>query len=357
MINVTKAYLPDFEEYVSYLKKIWDKAHLTNDGPLLRELEQQLRDYLGVDQLYFCGNGTIVLQILLKLIEQQGEIITTPFSYVATTNAILWENSKPVFVDIDPKTYCINPDLIEAAITPRTRAIMATHVYGNACDVEAIEQIAQKHNLIVIYDGAHAFGVKLNGKSLLSYGDFSTCSFHATKLFHTVEGGLIVANDAKWHEKLHLLRAFGHRGDDYFFVGINGKNSEFHAAMGLCNLPKVPDLIAARKSVCDLYTSLLDWSGLEKPQWVEGLEQNYAYYPVVFKTHEKMLAVMNVLKQNGVTPRRYFYPSLNKLPFLKDTESCPVSESIASRVICLPLHAEFEHENVIKIAEIINQNL
>lgn len=357
MINVTKTYLPDFDQYVSYLRKIWDKALLTNNGPLAQELEQGLKEYLKVDHLYFCGNGTIVLQMALKLLDEPGEIITTPFSYVATTNVILWENCTPVFVDIDPKTYCIDPKLIEASITEKTRAILATHVYGNACDVEAIERIAQKHDLTVIYDGAHAFGAVLKGKSLLSYGDFSTCSFHATKLFHTVEGGVIIANDAKWHEKLHLLRAFGHRGDDYYFVGINGKNSEVHAAMGLCNLPLVPELIAARKAVCDVYTELLDWSHLESPHWVEGLVRNYAYYPVIFESEHKMLAVRDVLVQNDIIPRRYFYPSLNKLPFLKDAESCPVSEDISLRVLCLPLHAELPHEDVRRIAELINQNL
>lgn len=357
MINVTKTYLPDFDQYVSYLRKIWDKALLTNNGPLAQELEQELKEYLNVDHLYFCGNGTIVLQMALKLLDEPGEIITTPFSYVATTNVILWENCTPVFVDIDPKTYCIDPKLIEASITEKTRAILATHVYGNACDVEAIGAIAKKHNLTVIYDGAHAFGAVLNGRSLLSYGDFSTCSFHATKLFHTVEGGAIIANDAKWHDKLHLLRAFGHRGDDYYFVGINGKNSEIHAAMGLCNLPLVPQLIAARKAVCDLYTELLNWNYLEAPKWVDGLVRNYSYYPVVFESESKTLAVRDFLVKNEITPRRYFYPSLNKLPFLKDAESCPVSEDISLRVLCLPLHAELSHEDVRRISELINQIL
>lgn len=357
MINVTKTYLPDFDQYVSYLKKIWDNGILTNNGPLAQELEKGIKEYLGVEHLSFCGNGTIVLQMALKLLDEPGEIITTPFSYVATTNVVLWENCQPVFVDIDPKTYCINPELIEAAITERTRAIMATHVYGNVCDVEAIEKVAKKYNLIVIYDGAHAFGANFNGRSLLAYGDFATCSFHATKLFHTVEGGAIVTNDAKWHEKLHLMRAFGHRGDDYYFVGINGKNSEMHAAMGLCNLPLVPQLIAARKAVCDLYTELLDWSHLQAPKWVVGLERNYAYYPIVFESEAKMLAVRDVLNQNDIAPRRYFYPSLNKLPFLSNTKSCPVSEDLSSRVVCLPLHAELPHEDVRRITALINQNL
>lgn len=357
MINVTKTYLPDFDQYVDYLRKIWESAYLTNNGPLAQQLEESLKEFLGVSYLNFCGNGTIVLQMALKLLSEPGEIITTPFSYVATTNVILWENYQPVFVDIDPKTYCINPALIEAAITENTRAIMATHVYGNACDVEAIEKIAKKYNLVVIYDGAHAFGANYLGKSLLSYGDFATCSFHATKLFHTIEGGAIITNKKEWHEKLHLMRAFGHRGDDYFFMGINGKNSEVHAAMGLCNLPLVSKLIAARKAVCDLYTELLDWTHLSAPEWAGGLERNYAYYPVVFESEIKMLAIKEVLGQHDIVPRRYFYPSLNKLPFLSNPEPCPVSEDISLKVLCLPLHAELAHEDVERIATLINQNL
>lgn len=360
IINVTKTYLPDFDEYVSHLKKIWERAYLTNNGPILMDLEAQLRQYLEVNHLYFCSNGTIVLQILLKMIEKHSEVITTPFSYVATTNALLWENHTPVFVDIDPKTYCINPALIEGAITDRTRAIMATHVYGNACDVDAIEAIAQKHSLTVIYDGAHAFGAKLRGKSLLSYGDFSTCSFHATKVFHTVEGGLIVAKDPKNDEELHLLRAFGHRGDEYHYVGVNGKNSELHAAMGLCNLPKVPELIAKRKEVCELYTGILNWNKLQRPLLAEGLEWNYAYFPVVFESEAKLIEVLKILNEHRIVPRRYFYPSLNKLPFLEKygiSASCPVSEDIAARVACLPLHPTLDHQDVRRIANYINQTL
>ncbi|MFN4145742.1 MAG: DegT/DnrJ/EryC1/StrS family aminotransferase [Runella sp.] len=357
MINVTKTYLPDFDQYVEALRKIWDNGYLTNNGEFVQTLEQQLKEYLGIDYLYFCSNGTIVLQMALKLLESPGEIITTPFSYVATTNAILWENCQPVFVDIDPETFCINPALLEKAITPQTRAILATHVYGNACDVKAIERIAGKYQLTVIYDGAHAFGAKLFGKSLLSYGDFSTCSFHATKLFHTVEGGLITTNSAQWHEKLHLMRAFGHRGDDYYFVGINGKNSELHAAMGVCNLPFVPKIIDARKQICDLYDKLLNWTYLQRPSWAVGLERNYAYYPVVFDSEKKLLEVLSALKIDEIIPRRYFYPSLNTLPFVKNTTSCPVSEDIALRVACLPLHAELSLSDVERIATTINKNL
>jgi dTDP-4-amino-4,6-dideoxygalactose transaminase len=266
MINVTKTFLPDQEEYLQYVRGIWERGYLTNNGPLLQQLEGQLKEYLGVDYLYFCGNGTIVLQIAIKALELKGEIITTPFSYCATSNAILWENCTPVFVDIDAATFNINAELIEASITPATSAILATHVYGNPCDVEAIEAIAQKHNLRVIYDAAHAFGVTYKGKSLLSYGDLSTCSFHATKVFHTIEGGALISNHPELDRKLHLLRAFGHQGDEHYeFAGINGKNSEFHAAMGLVNLPQVPAIIQARKDVFAAYDSLLNWDVLYKP--------------------------------------------------------------------------------------------
>jgi dTDP-4-amino-4,6-dideoxygalactose transaminase len=358
MINVTKAFLPDREEYIRYVHEIWDNVQLTNNGPLLQKLESQLKGYLGVDQLYYCGNGTIVLQIALKALDITKEVITTPFSYCATTNSILWENCTPVFVDIDPETFNIDPQLIEAAITPDTQAIMATHVYGNPCAVEEIEKIARKHALWVIYDSAHGFGVNFKGRSLLSYGDLSTCSFHATKVFHTVEGGAIISNHPELHEKLQLLRAFGHRGDEeYKFAGINGKNSEFHAAMGLCNLPHVPDIIAARKAVFDVYNESLDWGHLRKPLINPEIEYNYAYYPVVFESEATMRRVQTALQEHQIVPRRYFYPSLNTLPFMPRAYACPVSENIAVRVLSLPLYVGLEFEEIKRISQIINKNL
>ncbi len=357
MIQVTKTYLPPLEEYIGYLEGIWERSYLTNDGPLSRQLEDGLKALVGSKHLSFCTNGTIVLQIALKILDIKGEVLTTPFSYVATTNFLLWENCEPIFVDIDPKTYCIDPTLIEAAITERTTAIVATHVYGNACDVIEIERIAKKHNLFVIYDGAHAFGSNLNGKSLLSFGDITTCSFHATKLFHTIEGGMLVTNRDDWEHKMKFMRAFGHKGDEYYFMGINGKNSEFHAAMGLCNLPRVPELIAARKTICDLYDATLNLDKLTRPELVTGLDYNYAYYAVVFESEAKLLEVRDYLIEHGITPRRYFYPSLNTLHFLKNQQSCPVSEDIASRVACLPLHAALPLEDVVRIAKLANERL
>lgn len=358
MINVTKTFLPDQEKYLQYVLEIWERGYVTNNGPLLQELEAQLKDYLQVDHLYFCGNGTIVLQIAIKALEITGEVITTPFSYVATSNAILWENCTPVFVDIDAKTFNINADLIEASITPATTAILATHVYGNPCDIEKIEEIAKKHKLKVIYDAAHAFGVKYKNRSLLSYGDLSTCSFHATKVFHTTEGGALISNHPELDRKLALLRAFGHQGDEhYLYAGINGKNSEFHAAMGLCNLPHVPEIISARKEIFDAYDSILNWDILFKPVMHPEIEYNYAYYPVVFPSEEVMKNVMEALRVEDIIPRRYFYPSLNTLSFMPRQIACPVSEDIAVRVLSLPLYVGLPYSDVERISNIINSHL
>ena len=351
MINVTKTFLPPFEEYTTFLKRAWDKAWITNNGELVQELEAKLKDYLQVDNLLFTSNGTVPLQMALKAFNITGEVITTPFSYVATTNVILWEGCKPVFVDIDPQTFCIDAGKIEAAITPATQAILATHVYGIACDVEAIEIIAKKHGLKVIYDAAHAFGVKYKGKSLLSYGDISTCSFHATKLFHTGEGGCIIANDAAVAHQLMLYRQFGHVYDDYYSVGINGKNSEFHAAMGLSVLPYLNDIIADRKNTSERYDAALA-GNVQRPLMNAGLEYNYAYYPVIFKTEESLLKVISVLKENDINGRRYFYPSLNELPYLSK-QDCTVSEDISRRVLCMPLYFGQESEDVQRIIDCI----
>ena len=354
MINVTKTFLPPFEEYTAILKRAWDKSWITNNGELVVELEAKLKEYLDVKNLWFTSNGTVVLQMALKALNITKEVITTPFSYVATTNAILWEGCQPVFVDIDPQTFCIDATKIEAAITKDTQAILATHVYGLPCDVEAIEAIAKAHNLKVIYDGAHAFGVMYKGKSLLSYGDISTCSFHATKLFHTVEGGCIIANDVTLSQQLMLYRSFGHIGDEYFSVGINGKNSEFHAAMGLAVLPKIETIIAERKIVFDTYDAMLPDS-LVKPYYaLPELDYNYSYYPVVFRDEKLMLTAKEALMNSQVNARRYFYPSLNMLPQLKGVKQpCPISEDISARVLSLPLYPGLKEKEIRMICSVV----
>lgn len=353
MIPVTKAYLPPLDEYTSYLQQIWENGWLTNRGSLVLELEQQLRDYLQVPHVLFVTNGMLALQIAIKTLELEGEIITTPFSYVATTTAILWEKCEPVFVDINQETFCIDAELIEEKITERTSAILATHVYGYPCDIEKIEVIAKKHQLKVIYDAAHCFGVKYKGQSIFNYGDISITSFHATKLFHTIEGGGIFTKDAALYEKIVLLHQFGHLYDDYLSIGTNAKSNEFQAAMGLCNLPNIPQIIAARKNTSESYRDLLKELPLQYPDYKGDFIYNYAYFPVVFETEEQLLRVKNKLADNQINARRYFYPSLNTLPYLKKYDACPVSEEIARRVLCLPLYDSLSLNLVQEISTII----
>ena len=319
MINVTKAFLPPIDEYKRYLDGIWSRAHLTNHGPLVNELEGKLKHYLGVKHFFFVNNGTIALQLAIKALDLKGEIITTPFSYVATTSSIVWENATPVFVDIDPTRFTIDPSKIEEAITGKTSAILATHVYGIPCDVEAIEKIANKYKLKVVYDAAHAFGVDYKGTSILNYGDISTLSFHATKLFHTVEGGGVATNNDELAHRISYMRNFGHNGQEEFWgIGINGKNSEFHAAMGLSNLPYLPTILANRKLLSEMYDHCFSAAGIkiQRPILPAHVNYNFSYYPVVFESILQLLKVRDALHAEGVFPRRYFYPSLNKLHYV-----------------------------------------
>lgn len=337
-VMVTRAVLPPLEEYVGYLKQIWSSHWLTNNGPYVRELEEKLRAYLGSPQLWFVNNCTTALQISIKALGLQGEIITTPFSYVATTGVILWENCTPVFADIQPADLTIDPAKIEAAITPRTSAILATHVYGFPCDVVAIEAIARRYKLKVIYDAAHAFGCRLNGRALATYGDISCLSFHATKIFQTAEGGAIVINgDPVLAERVRLIRAFGHHGDDHRSIGINGKNSEFHAAMGLCNLPRFGANVSLHRTQHENYSRLLDGSSLRIPRpQAKGLEYNYAYYPVLLPDESAVQRSLTALARLNIHPRRYFYPSLNRIPYINGS-ICRVAEQTAKTVLCLPM--------------------
>jgi dTDP-4-amino-4,6-dideoxygalactose transaminase len=356
-IYVTKSFLPPIKEYRKFLDKIWDSNQLTNQGPLVQELEMKLKKYLEVKNLHFVANGTVALQLALNALNiSKGEIITTPFSYVATVSSVLWEGCSPVFVDIETNTFSIDAEKIEEAITKNTKAIMAVHVFGFPCNVEKIARIAQKHNLKVIYDGAHAFGVKYKGKSLLDHGDISICSFHATKLFHTVEGGACIARDKDISDKLELAKRFGHNGDEHYQSGINAKNSELHAAMGLCNLKYINEIFKDRKRVCDLYDELLEVK-LGRPALQKGLEYNYSYYPVIFESEKQLLTVFEALKKKNIYPRRYFYPSLNTLPYMKNRQSCPISEDISKRIACLPLFVGLKKESIKKITNIIKDNI
>lgn len=354
MIPVTKPFLPPQEEYEQYLSGIWKRQWLTNMGPLASELEMKLKEHLKVKHLLFVTNGTVALQMAIKALDLKGEIITTPFSFIATTSSIVWEGCTPVFVDIDRQSLNIDPKKIEAAITPNTSAILATHVFGNPCDVEAIDKIAKKHGLKVIYDAAHAFGVEVNGRSVFEYGDISTCSLHATKLYHSGEGGLVITKDAALLRKLAYIRNFGFNGPEAFAeLGINGKNSELHAAMGLANLNHIASIHHSRKTLTERYDYMLRNLKAHKPKWYKEATLNYAYYPLVFDTQEQMLQSIQKLQGNEIFTRRYFYPSLaNTLPYL-DAQNFEVTDDIASRILCLPLYYELTLEEVDLIARLL----
>jgi len=357
MIPVTKPYLPPLKEYLSYLETIWDKQWLTNQGPLATELEQELKKHLKVKNLQLVNNGTIALQIAIKALALSGEIITTPFSYVASTSSIVWENCQPIFVDIDPDTFCIDPDKIENAITNKTTAILAVHIFGNPCDVSTIGQIAKKHKLSIIYDAAHAFNVRYEGQSILNFGDISTLSFHATKLYHTLEGGAIIAHTDSLAHRVSYMQNFGHKKpNDFYGLGINGKISEAHAAMGLCLLSKVEEIIAKRKSITAQYDQLLSPAPHKRQKISAKTTYNYAYYSVVFETEKQLLRVKTALNKQDIHPRRYFNPSLNTLNYVRHT-SCPIAEDIAKKILCLPVYYELESSTIEQIAQIFLKHL
>ncbi|WP_428231309.1 DegT/DnrJ/EryC1/StrS family aminotransferase [Flavobacterium sp.] len=354
MINVTKTFLPPLEEYNKQIKRAWDNEWLTNRGELVLELEEKLKKHLEVSNIIVTNNGTVPLQIALKLLGNNGEIITTPFSYVATTAAIIWEKCTPVFVDIHPEYLTIDETKIEAAITPKTTAILATHVFGNPCNVIAIESIAKKYNLKVIYDAAHCFGVKFNEQSIFDFGDISTCSFHATKLFHTGEGGAMFTSDLDLKHQLFYSHNFGHNGPlDFHGLGINGKMSELQAAMGLAVFPYMDKIIDERKRVVNFYNDNLDFSKIQSVKIRENTNWNYSYYPLIFETEAQLLQTQKLLNENEIFPRRYFYPSLNTIKYVNGCDM-PISESIASRIICLPLYIGLKEEELFKIITIIN---
>ena len=357
MIPVTKPFLPPIDEYSQLLDGIWDRSWLTNMGPLANKLESQLQDYLVVNDLLFVTNGTIALQFAIKALELKGEVITTPFSFVATASSIVWEGCKPIFVDIDPTSLNIDASKIEASITPNTSAILATHVYGNPCDVLAIQNIADKYNLKVIYDGAHAFGVKVNGDSIFNFGDVTTCSTHATKLYHSIEGGFIVSKNKEIMTKIASMRNFGFEGPQQFKeLGINGKNSEFHAAMGLVNLNHMEAIHEKRKQLSQHYDLKLKGLNSTKPLWHSDSKPNFAYYPIIFKTEALLLKVKKELEANEIYGRRYFYPSLAKsLPYV-DHSDLKVTDEIAKRVFCLPFHVGLSLDEVNLICQLINNN-
>ncbi|MEI8137323.1 MAG: DegT/DnrJ/EryC1/StrS family aminotransferase, partial [Bacteroidota bacterium] len=348
-------FLPPLEEYNVQLKRAWESEWITNRGQLVIELEEKLKTYLDIDNIIITNNGTVPLQIALKLLGKKGEIITTPFSYVATSASIVWENCKPVYVDIHPEYLTIDETKMEEAITKNTTAILATHVFGNPCNVEAIEVIAKKHNLKVIYDAAHCFGVKYKGKSLFNFGDISTCSFHATKLFHCGEGGAMFTNNKDLAHQMFYSHNFGHKGTlDFHGLGINGKISELQAAMGLAVFPYLDSIISARKKIVEIYDARL--SSLKKIKLRTDTEWNYSYYPVIFNSEVELLKAEKTLKENNIIPRRYFCPSLNTINYLSG-QTMPISESIAQKILCLPLYVGLSPEDVERICKIVNSSI
>jgi dTDP-4-amino-4,6-dideoxygalactose transaminase len=354
MLQATKTFLPPIEEYNNILKRIWDNGWITNRGELVVELENKLKNFLQLDNILITNNGTFPLQVAIKLFGKNTEIITTPYSYVASTSSIVWENCTPVFVDIDPEHLTIDETKIESCITNKTSAILATHLYGNVCNIEAIERIAKKHSLKVIYDAAHCFGVKYKGNSIFNYGDISTCSFHATKIFHTGEGGAIICNDKELIDQVYYSHNFGHNGlYDFHGLGINGKISELQAAMGLAVFNHINTIFTERKKVVEFYNNHLDFSKVKTIKYREGLEQNYSYYPVIFASENDLLKTEKKLNEVEIFTRRNFFPSLNKLNYVSQIEM-PIAEDVSRRTTCIPLSVGIEEAQLDLICKIIN---
>jgi dTDP-4-amino-4,6-dideoxygalactose transaminase len=359
MIPVTRTVLPPLEEYVAYLGELWQSARITNNGALLQTLELRLAETLGVEHVVVVANGTLAIQLAGRALGFRGDVVTTPFSFAATTSSLVWEGWRPVFADVEPDTLTLDPSLAEAAVTTATTGILATHVYGLPCDVEGLAAVAERKGLRLLYDAAHAFGVRYRGRSLLAWGDASTLSFHATKLFHTVEGGAVVTSNRAVADAVRRLRNFGQTSPDQFAEpGINAKMSEFHAAMGLCLLPRLPNLIAARRAVAEVYDRVLAAAGpaIHRPALRAGTEWNYAYYPVLLADDRSVHRVQEQLRREGVEPRRYFYPALSDLPYVSATPT-PVGRAAAARVLCLPLWPGLPHSDAVRIANLVVEAL
>ena len=363
MIPVTKPYLPSREKLDRYIDGIYERQWLTNNGPLVQELTRRLEEYLGIENLLLVSNGTLALQIAYRALgisgsEAPAEAITTPFTFVATASSLKWEGVDPLFVDIDAETWCLDPALVESAITPLTRAIVPVHVFGNACDVEAIDELGRQHGLKVVYDASHAFGVTYKGESLLKHGDAATLSFHATKLFHTVEGGAIIFKRKEDLERAKKMINFGITGPESIEeLGINAKMNEFQAAMGLCVLDEMEANMAARHAVWGTYERELACTTLQLQKRNSNLNYNSAYFPVVFGSETMAVQVANLLKENGIFARRYFFPSLETVGFLDQRTHQPVSSDIAGRILCLPIYASLEEHEQKTVIDVITSSL
>lgn len=365
-IYVTQPYMPPLGEFLPYLEQIWESKWLTNGGPFHQELEAKLAEYLGVEHLALFTNATIALVTALQALRITGEVITTPFSFVATAHSLLWNGIKPLFVDINPETFNLDPEKIEAAITPHTTAILPVHVYGKPCDVEKIQKIADTYGLKVIYDAAHAFGVNYKGESLLKHGDLSILSFHATKVFNTFEGGAIICPDAKTKKRIDDLKNFGF-ADEVTVVapGINGKMNEVQAAFGLLQLKHVDKALDRRREIDAHYREQLSsFSGITCPPLPVETTYNYAYFPIMVEK-EYLLSrdgLYEKLRQHGIYARRYFYPLISEFPMYRglvsaSADNLPVAKSISNKILCLPIFPALEQQSITKIVDIIGGRL
>lgn len=357
MINVTKTYLPNIDKYKKYIDEIYASGQVTNNGQMVKRLEKMLAEYLGVKNLILVANGTVALEIAYRTLGLKGFAITTPFSFVATTSSLVTNGILPIFVDIDKNTLNINPKKMEENITPNTSAIVATHVFGNPCDVEAIEKIAKKYNLKVVYDGAHTFGVNYKGKNIANYGDITTLSFHATKLFHTIEGGALIINNDELVQKARYLINFGIKNaEEIPHLGTNAKMNEFEAAMGLCVLDDIEKIKNSRKNIYEKYQKELK-DLVQFQEQNENATENYSYFPVVFENEKQLLKVQKALNDKQIFPRRYFYPSLDTLSYIEPKQLCYISRDISKRILCLPIYVEIERDIQNMIIKTIKDNL
>lgn len=352
MIKVTKTYLPDKSKFKTYVDNIFDSGWITNNGEYVKELKNRLEEYLGVKNLLLVSNGTLALQIAYKLLELEGEVITTPFSFVATTSSLVWEGLKPVFVDIDPETFCIDYKKIEEKITENTSAIVPVHVFGNGCEVEKLELIAKKYNLKLIYDAAHAFGLNYKGRSILNCGDVSILSFHATKIFHTIEGGALIIKDDKLYERAQRMINFGITGPERINgLGINAKMNEFQGAMGLCVLDDIYQIIEKRKTVYESYISKIkEINSITLQRHNYNCNYNYGYVPILLKDEDTLLSVKKRLEAKDVFTRRYFYPSLDRLEYV-ESNHMKISNDISKKILCLPMSDYLNKENIYEIVK------
>lgn len=360
MINVTKTTLPPINKYIKYLRKVWINNWVTNKGEFSIELEKKLEQYLRIKNLLAVSNGTIAMQLAFKALDLKGEVITTPFTFPATTNALIWEGLRPVFADIDPETFNIDSKQVEKKITSQTSAILAVHVFGNPCDVEAIEKIAIKYNLKVIYDCAHAFGIEYRNKSILNWGDINTLSFHAAKVFHTIEGGAVITQNKSNYQRINLLRNHGiETYDKVVLAGTNAKMNELEAIMGLCVLEEFDKQVAMRAKIYQRYLSSFSDSPLIR---LQKLDVNltkfiYSYFPICFPDEKIRNRIFRILLRNGIRARKYFYPPSHELPYIKFSGSLPNATNISHTILCLPVYANLAMEDINKIIDLVNKEL